>query len=67
MLIQFHHAGRRYGWAPAHGAKTTIRFLEIQIGSFLTKELWPVKGPDLNPLDFCVWGFMEEQLTSRNV
>lgn len=54
-------------WAPAHGAKTTIRFLETKIGSFMTKDLWPANSPDLNPLDFSVWGFMEEQLRSRKV
>ena len=54
-------------WAPAHGAKTTIRFLETEISSFLTKDLWPANSPDLNPLDFSIWGFMDEQLRSRNV
>ncbi|VDM74877.1 unnamed protein product [Strongylus vulgaris] len=34
---------------PAYGAKTTIHFLETH---FLTKDLWPVNSPDLNPLDF---------------
>ena len=54
-------------WAPAHRAKTTIQFLETKIGSFLTKDLWPTNSPDLNPLDFSVWSFMEEQLRSRNI
>lgn len=54
-------------WAPAHGAKTTIRFLETKIGSFMTKDMWPANSPDLNPLDFSVWGFMEKQLRSRKV
>ena len=52
-------------WAPAHKAKTTIHFLETKIGSFLTKDLWSANSLDLNPLDFSVWGFMEEQLRSR--
>ncbi|EYC38951.1 hypothetical protein Y032_0685g1523 [Ancylostoma ceylanicum] len=54
-------------WAPAHGAKTTINFLETKIGCFLTKDFWPSNSPDLNPLDFSVWGFMEDQLRSKNV
>uniref|UniRef100_A0A0N5BMS3 DUF659 domain-containing protein n=1 Tax=Strongyloides papillosus TaxID=174720 RepID=A0A0N5BMS3_STREA len=54
-------------WASAHKAKTTIQFLETKIGSFLTKDLWPTNSPNLNPLDFSVWGFMEEQLRSRNI
>lgn len=54
-------------WAPAHAAKTTIRFIETKVGSFLTKDLYPSNSPDLNPLDFSVWGHMEEQLRSRKV
>lgn len=54
-------------WAPAHGAKTTISFIETKIGDFLTKELYPANSPDLNPLDFSVWGHMEEQLRTRKV
>ncbi|EYC23330.1 hypothetical protein Y032_0015g2596 [Ancylostoma ceylanicum] len=54
-------------WATAHGAKTKIYFSETKISSFLTKDLWPLNSLDLNPLDFSVWGFMEEQLRSRYV
>ncbi|EYC45388.1 hypothetical protein Y032_0430g1308 [Ancylostoma ceylanicum] len=54
-------------WATAHGAKTTIHFPETKISSLLTKDLWPLNSPDLNSLDSCVWGFMEEQLRSRYV
>ncbi|EYC12783.1 hypothetical protein Y032_0046g1422 [Ancylostoma ceylanicum] len=54
-------------WATAHGAKTTIHFPKTKLTSFLTKDLWPFNSPDLNPLYFSVWGFMEEQLTSRYV
>ncbi|EYB95535.1 hypothetical protein Y032_0159g3320 [Ancylostoma ceylanicum] len=54
-------------WATARGAKTTIHFSETKISSFLTKDLWPLSSPDLNPLDFSVWGFIEEQLWNRYV
>ena len=53
--------------APAHAARSTIRFLETEIGNFLTKDLWPSNSPDLNPLDFAVWGYMEGELRNRNV
>lgn len=29
--------------------------------AFITKEEWPPNSPDLNPLDFCVWGIMLEK------
>ncbi|EYC13384.1 hypothetical protein Y032_0044g959 [Ancylostoma ceylanicum] len=54
-------------WATAHGSITTIHFPESRISSFLTKDLWPLNSPDLNPLDFSVWGFMEKQFRSRYV
>ncbi|EYC13293.1 hypothetical protein Y032_0044g1086 [Ancylostoma ceylanicum] len=54
-------------WALAHLAKTTTHFPESKISFFLTEDLWPPNSPDLNPLDFSAWEFMDEILRSRNV
>jgi hypothetical protein len=29
---------------------------------FIPKDEWPPSSPDLNPLDFSIWGYMLEQL-----
>ncbi|QQP41388.1 Uncharacterized protein FKW44_015737, partial [Caligus rogercresseyi] len=33
-----------------------------QHGSFWTKDIWPSSSPDLNPLDFAVWGELEKKI-----
>lgn len=44
--------------APAHTAHQTQQFLQQHCPEFLAKEEWPPNSPDLNPLDFHVWGVM---------
>ncbi|KAK0417925.1 hypothetical protein QR680_013281 [Steinernema hermaphroditum] len=48
-------------WAPAHGAKKTLQWCEANLPSFWSKDVWPSNSPDLNPLDFSVWGIMEQK------
>lgn len=42
-------------WAPAHGAKKTLE------ANLPGKEVWPLNSPDLNPMDFTVWGILEQK------
>lgn len=44
--------------APAHTAQQTQDFLTISTPDFIRKDEWPPNSPDLNPLDYCVWGLM---------
>ena len=44
--------------APAHTAKHTQDFLLINCPDFIDKDEWPPNSPDLNPLDYHVWGEM---------
>ena len=44
----------------SHTAKETVRFLNEQQGlTLLQSNLWPPKGPDLSPVDFCIWSVLE--------
>lgn len=54
-------------WAPAHAAKTTMALIERDLPSHLSKEEYPSNSPDLNPLDFSIWGFMEESLKNKKM
>ena len=45
--------------APAHKAKTTQEWLEGHVPSFITAREWPPYSPDLNPMDYYVWGRLE--------
>jgi len=42
--------------APAHHANDTIQLLERETPDFIGPDLWPPNNPDLNPVDFKIWG-----------
>lgn len=44
--------------APAHTAHQTQEYLQANTPDFIGKDEWPPNSPDLNPLDYCVWGLM---------
>lgn len=50
--------------APAHKAKRTIEWLEKNLPDYISPAEWPASSPDLNPLDFCIWGFMLSKIGS---
>ena len=50
--------------APSHTSKKTQKWCEEHFPSFWTKDLWPPSSPDLNPMDFCVWGILEKEACS---
>ena len=49
--------------ARAHTAKLTLDKLEQQHQLILLQpEEWPPHSPDLNPVDFGIWGVLEEKV-----
>jgi len=42
--------------APAHATHATQNWLQTNCPDFIAKDLWPPNSPDLNPLDYHVWG-----------
>uniref|UniRef100_A0A8R1EGG0 Paired domain-containing protein n=2 Tax=Caenorhabditis japonica TaxID=281687 RepID=A0A8R1EGG0_CAEJA len=59
-ILRRHFAGGPFilqqDWAPSHGSRSTLAVLEANFPGFLDKNLWPASSPDLNPMDFSVWG-----------
>src|SRR6218665_3579901 len=54
----------------AHRAKDTIALLRRKTPSFIGPELWPANSPDLNPVDYRIWGLIQErvyQTAIRNI
>src|SRR5258705_531409 len=43
---------------PAHTSRLSQDRLERNTPDFIKKDEWPPNSPDLNPLDFHVWGAM---------
>jgi hypothetical protein len=44
--------------APAHTARQTQEWRAANCPDFIGKDEWPPNSPDLNPMDFSVWGMM---------
>ena len=66
-------AGRRpwvwqQDWAPAHKSKETQAWLQKVCYDFVPFSHWNPSSPDLNPLDYFVWSYVENitNMTSHN-
>jgi inhibitor of nuclear factor kappa-B kinase subunit alpha len=44
--------------APAHRAKTTQDWCRANFPDFINAQEWPPYSPDLNPLDYSIWGIL---------
>jgi hypothetical protein len=53
--------------APAHRARETIALLQRETPDFISPELWPPNSPDLNPVDYRIWGILQERVYQKSV
>lgn len=47
--------------APAHASRQAQEWIQQRNPEFIKKDEWPPNSPDLNPLDYHVWGAMLEK------
>lgn len=48
--------------APSHRSNSTQEFLAEQTPTFIPPDAWPPNSPDLNPLDYLVWGELRRRV-----
>ncbi len=48
--------------APAHRARQTIELLHRETPDFIAPDIWPPNSPDLNPVDYRIWGLLQERV-----
>ena len=48
--------------APAHRARDTVQLLQQETPAFISPDLWTPNSPDLNPVDYRIWGLMQQRL-----
>lgn len=48
--------------APAHRARETVEYLRAETPMFISPDMWPPNSPDLNPIDYKIWGFIQERV-----
>ena len=53
--------------APAHRAHDTIQLLQQETPDFIGPDLWPPNSPDLNPVDYKIWGVMQQRMYERRM
>lgn len=53
--------------APAHRARETIQLLQHETPDFIVPDLWPPNSPDLNPIDYTIWGIMQQRVYETRV
>ena len=41
--------------------------LQWEIPAFLSPDLWPANSPDLNPVDYKIWGVMQDRVYQKKV
>ena len=47
--------------APCHTAKT-VQAWQAENIKFWDKTMWPSSSPDLNPLDYSIWAFLQSKV-----
>jgi inhibitor of nuclear factor kappa-B kinase subunit alpha len=50
--------------APAHKAKVIQDWCQAEIPDFIRSSEWPPSSPDLNPLDYAIWGILEAKVNA---
>ncbi|CAG4983329.1 unnamed protein product [Parnassius apollo] len=45
--------------APSHRQIGTQNWLKANVPVLIDRDMWPSSSPDLNPLDFCIWGLLQ--------
>jgi len=53
--------------APAQCARDTIKLFERETPAFIAPDLWPPNSPDLNPVDYKIWGDMQQRVYQTKV
>ena len=48
--------------APSHTARSTVQYLNRENVNFIEPTMWPPNSPDLNPVDYAVWGALQEMV-----
>ena len=47
---------------PAHCARDTIELLRHETPDFIGPDVWPANSSDLNPVDYRIWGLIQERV-----
>jgi len=52
---------------PAHRSRHTVAYLHSNVPEFTEPENWPPNSPDLNQVDYAVWGALQQMVYRRKI
>ena len=44
-----------------------VELLQRETADFISPELWPANSPDLNPVDYKIWGIMQKRVYEMQI
>jgi hypothetical protein len=53
--------------APAHRSRHTVAFLSANVPEFIEPANWPPNSPDLNPVDYSIWGYLQQLVYRQKI
>jgi len=53
--------------SPEHQARKTVKLLKVETPDFIPLNLWPPDSPDLNPVDYKIWGLLQERVYKTRI
>lgn len=53
--------------APCHRSKHTVTYLKANVPDFIQPNNWPPNSPDLNPVDYSIWGSLQQLVYRRKI
>jgi AraC-like DNA-binding protein len=53
--------------APAHRSLHTVAFLTVNVPEFIEPANWPPNSPDLNPVDYSIWGYLQQLVYRQKI
>ena len=45
----------------------TVDLLKRETPDFISSSLWPLNSPGLNPVDYKIWGILQQQVYTRKI
>jgi len=50
-----------------HRAHETVELLKVEMPDFIPPNLWPPNSPDLNPVNYKIWGLLQEWVYKTSI
>jgi len=72
LLLAIHHILNndfvfQQDGAPAHRSHHTVACLRSNVPEFIERKIWPPNSPDLNPMDYSVWGALQQMVYRHKI